>query len=441
MDPVQTTANADTVIAEGGTLAPPSLTVHSILRRYYSVWAVYSFGGGFLYGVYPLFLRSRGLGQFQMNSVLATYFFVTFLTDVPTGAFADALGRRRSFVLGCSLRFIAFLTYFFAHRYAFFLVAESIDGIGTTFCNGAIDAWGVDALDAGGYGLQKDRLFSRISQLSNFGFMLSAIIGAYAANINIAWPWLLGAAGYFIAGLAGMLLMHEVRAVTARLDLRGIPRMLTGRVIAGFRQGWRNRTVLLLSLANGIFFAAWAPYWLEWPQYFNDAWHTGIWIVGWYFSLFTLARMAGAEIVVRLIPTAITEPHNARHRHTRALRLTTIAVVLGSFLIAAGLGNRHIWLVTAALFGLNLCFGAVMPMMQTWFNASIASDERATLLSFNSTFSTIGGSIGLLLGGAVADYAGFGPAWILAGAISLTAAACLYPLRAVSSNAETQVAF
>ena len=178
------------------------MTIRSVLRRYYAVWAIYSFGGGFLYGVYPLFLRSRGLDQFQMNSVLALYFFVTFLTDVPTGAFADALGRRRSFVLGCSARFAGFLLYFFAHHYAFFLIAETIDGIGTTFCNGAIDAWGVDALDAGGYSSQKDRLFSRLSQLSNFGFMLSALIGAYVANVNIAWPWLLGAAGYCIAGMA-----------------------------------------------------------------------------------------------------------------------------------------------------------------------------------------------------------------------------------------------
>src|SRR5271167_690213 len=172
--------------------ARPAL--RTVLRRYYAVWGIYSFGGGFLYGVYPLFLRSRGLNQFQMNSVLALYFFVTFLTDVPTGAFADALGRRRSFVLGCTLRFAAFLSYFFAHHYAYFLVAETIDGVGTTFCNGAIDAWGVGALDAGGYSQQKDRLFSRLSQLSNFGFMLSALIGAYAANIDIAWPWLLGAA-------------------------------------------------------------------------------------------------------------------------------------------------------------------------------------------------------------------------------------------------------
>src|SRR5580700_4464681 len=140
-------------LAEGSvaTGASPPHTVSHILRRYYTVWAVYALANGFLFGVYPLFLRARGLNQFQMNSVLATYFAVTFLTDVPTGAFADALGRRRSFMVGCSVRALAFLVYFFAWHYPMFLLGEFIDGIGTTFCNGSIDAWAVDALDEAGY--------------------------------------------------------------------------------------------------------------------------------------------------------------------------------------------------------------------------------------------------------------------------------------------------
>src|SRR5215469_15415793 len=91
--------------------------ISEIIRRYYAVWAMYSFAGGFLFGVYPIFLKSRGLTQFEINSVLATYFVVLFFTDVPTGAFADALGRRRSFVLGTALRVVAFILYFTAHRY------------------------------------------------------------------------------------------------------------------------------------------------------------------------------------------------------------------------------------------------------------------------------------------------------------------------------------
>jgi hypothetical protein len=93
-----------------------SSIISRITRRYYLLWWVYAFGGGFVFGVYPLFLRSRGLSELETNSVLATYFLMTFLTDVPTGAFADALSRRTAFVLGCSLRTFSFALYVFSHH-------------------------------------------------------------------------------------------------------------------------------------------------------------------------------------------------------------------------------------------------------------------------------------------------------------------------------------
>src|SRR5438270_2307280 len=220
-----------------------SAKLRQIMRRYFIVWWIYSFGGGFLFGVYPLFLRSRGLNQLQMNGVLATYFAVTFLTDVPTGAFADALGRRRSFMLGCALRTAAFIVYFFAYQYPMFLLGETIDGVGTTFCNGAIDAWGVDALDEAGFQGIKDRLFSRISQFSNIGFMASAVIGAYVGGHNIAWPWLLGAAGYGTAGAVGAALMSDVRRKQTHIDLGGIAAQIGQRIREGLRTGFRRRSV------------------------------------------------------------------------------------------------------------------------------------------------------------------------------------------------------
>jgi MFS family permease len=404
-------------------LAAPSAslvsTLQQITRRYFTVWWVHSFAGGFLFGVYPIFLRARGLNQFQMNSVLAAYFAVTFLTDVPTGAFADALGRRRSFLLGCMLRTTAFMIYFFAYHYPVFLLAEAVDGVGTTFCNGAVDAWGVDALDHAGYQGVKDRLFSRISQLTNLGFALSAIIGAFVADFDIAWPWLLGAAGYFVSGMVGSVLMRERTHSPVHVDLIEIPAQIVKRVTTGMRLGFKTRTLLLLSLANGVFFAAWSPYWLEWPQFFNDTYGVGIWIVGWLYSLFTIARMAGAETVIRM----------GGGETARANRLSILAVAVSVLMFASGaVGNRPS-LVLAIFFALNFCMGSLMPMMQSWLNEQIGAGERATLLSFNSTFATLGGSMGLLFGGAIADRSGIQVTWAFAGMISLAALPCYLMLR------------
>ena len=370
--------------------------LRDITRRYYAMWWGYAFAGGFLYGVYPLFLRSRGLDQFEMNSVLACYFVVMFLTDVPTGAFADAMGRRRSFVLGCATRVAAFTTYFFAHHFLAFVVAESIDGIGTTLCNGAIDAWGVDALDAAGFAGIKDRLFSRISQLTNFGFMAAAIIGAYVADFNIALPWMLGAAGYLMAAVAAGYLMredHRDRKGAVRIRLGGLFAQLAARVMIGLRQGFRSRTVLMLSSASALTFAAWAPYWLEWPQLFNDRYGVGIWIVGWLYCLFTVARMIGAEAVVRI-------GIGARDRGTW---LAAMIFGASALLFVAGAMAHRPTIALVSLFAMNLSAGAMQPLSQSWFNEHVEADDRATLLSFNSTFSTMGGSLGLLAAGRVAD--------------------------------------
>ncbi len=401
------------------TARPHAPTIRDIIRRYYTVWGMYSFAGGFLFGVYPIFLRSRGLNQFQINSVLATYFIVLFLTDVPTGAFADLLGRRRSYVLGASLRVCAFLLYFMAHHYYVFLIAESIDGVGTTFGNGAIDAWGVDALDDAGYDGLKDRLFSRISQLTTIGFMGSAMIGAYVGNIDIAWPWLLGAGGYMVSGTVGAFLMHDERPHTTTVRIAAIPRQVAANVGDGIRAGLGAHTVLRLSVAGAITFAAWAPYWIEWPIMFNESLKVGVWIVGWIYCGLSAARLIGAEISARL------QGDESR----RAARVSMLVTGASVMLLLAGLFGGRPAVSLAMLFVMNLFTGAMMPLIQSWFNEQIEAGNRATLLSFNSTFQTMGGAMGLLFAGRIVDTAGIPFEWQIAGLISVCAAPVYWATR------------
>jgi MFS family permease len=404
---------------------PHAPTIRDIIRRYYTVWGLYSFAGGFLFGVYPIFLRSRGLNQFQINSVLATYFVVLFLTDVPTGAFADLLGRRRSYVLGASLRVCAFLLYFMAHHYYVFLIAESIDGIGTTFGNGAIDAWGVDALDEAGYDGLKDRLFSRISQLTTLGFMGSAMIGAYVADIDIAWPWLLGAAGYLVSGTVGAFLMHDERPRTTTVRIAAIPRQVAANVGDGIRAGLGAHTVLMLSVASAVTFAAWAPYWIEWPVMFNESLAVGVWIVGWIYCGLSAARLVGAEVSARI----------QGDESKRAARVSMLVIGASAMLFLAGLFGGRALVSLAMLFVMNLFTGAMMPLVQSWFNEQIEAGNRATLLSFNSTFQTMGGAMGLLVAGRIADTAGIPFEWQIAGLISVCAAPVYWATRRRGSEA------
>lgn len=113
----------------------------------------------------------------------------------------------------------------------------------------------------------------------------------------------------------------------------------------------------------------------------------------------------------------------------RPQRLTTLAIASAALLFSAGAVGHRPSIVLTILAAFNFCWGSLMPLVQSWFNEQLEADERATLLSFNSTFATLGGSIGLLAGGVIADHAGIRATWQFCGMLLLAAVPCYLALR------------
>ena len=86
----------------------------------------------------------------------------------------------------------------------------------------------------------KDGLFSRISQITTIGFMISSLVGAYIADINIAWPWLCGAAGYVIAGddRRTRLMTGEKKRASPASILRDCRVMIVRRMVERSQRGF-----------------------------------------------------------------------------------------------------------------------------------------------------------------------------------------------------------
>ncbi len=181
----------------------------------------------------------------------------------------------------------------------------------------------------------------------------------------------------------------------------------------------------MLSIANAITVAAWAPYWVSWPVMFNESLAVGVWIIGWIYCGLSAARLVGAEISARL----------PGRRNQRAARVSMLIIAASAMLFLAGLFGGQPAVSLAMLFIMNLFTGAMMPLVQSWFNEQLESGNRATLLSFNSTFQTMGGAIGLLVAGRIADTAGIPFEWQIAGLISVCAAPVYWATRRRESAA------
>lgn len=390
--------------------------IRSITIRYYLVSTCYVFGPLFIFAVYPLFLRSRGLDQFQINVVTTVYVLMTFLTDVPTGAFADAVGRRAAAVAGCALHAAAFLIYFLSHHYWYFIVAAAADGLGITFGNGPIDAWAIDALDVAGFQGAKDALFSRKFQLGQVVGMGGSLAAAYIAQADIAAPFLIITIVWIVTGLVTLGAMDS--GTGKRGSLGQVTREIRRRSIDSTRLGFANRNVRLLSIAGMLSALLWYGWGQEWQQYFKHGFHSGIGAVGWVSVAIIVAQVAGLELAARM----------TRASQHRAAYIGAMAAVSCTALITAGLAGAHIWLALAAVMLATFVMGVAGPMGFAWYNEVIEGDNRATLLSFGSTMSTLGGIIGLPVQGKLVDAFGTGIAWQIAGLVSMTQVLCYVAL-------------
>src|SRR5258708_35357741 len=85
--------------------------------------------------------------------------------------------------------------------------------------------------------------------------------------------------------------------------------------------------------------AAWFPFWQEWQPYFHARLGSGVEIMGWIFFLFSIAQIAGAEMVSRL----------RWAREERALYMTWNVAISSAVLLAGGLAAGRVGFSLAVL--------------------------------------------------------------------------------------------
>jgi MFS family permease len=381
-------------------------------RTYYFLTCLYRLSWSVLGPTYALFLLGRGLDILQVNLVLAVYLTTTCLFEVPTGAFADVFGRKRSFILSCLLRALAFGLYFFAHRFDQFLVAEFIDAIGTTLTTGALDAWAVDGIRDEGAERPADRLFARANIFGQTTAIIGGLSAAQLAEHDLALPWLVGATGFLISALMAALFMRERRS---RVDVRVwrqadvLPSI--GSALRDTVGALRTLPVLRgLCLLSVLTSFATVPAFQMWQPRIQQLAGQGPWLLGWVWVLLNLATIAGSA----LIPTLLRRCGRAR---ALAVACAWRAIALGGAALATSFTPVLIGFVSQ-----QVAFGFNEPIEQAWMNEHASSGRRATILSLHSMAFTLGGAIGLVCLGWVARETDIANAWRLSAGVSLLAA-------------------
>lgn len=339
---------------------------------YLAMTAVLSFGSGLIMPAYVVYyVRTASLGPLELVLVGTVLEASYFLSNVPTGAFADTYGRRWAIVLGVGIIGLGWFIQALIPVFAFILLAEVVRGIGSAFEDGATDAWIAD--EVGDAALPA--LFARASQVQRLAY-LGGLGGSVAlATISYAAPMVAGAAVSLVVavGLAFGLREPAFRRPAERQSWRGI--VTTARQSAGLVR--RRPLLLTLFAATALTGAA--------SEGFDRLSEPHV-LTLLPAALAPVIALAGIDVLKTIVGIGMGE---IAHRAARAAM-----PVLGPLLAMAEAMQIALTVVFALASGFPLAAAALLsgsavgsvtrPLYRAWLTASIEPRVRATVLSMHS---------------------------------------------------------
>jgi MFS family permease len=369
----------------------------------------------FIWGINTIFLLDAGLSNLEAFAANAFFTAGMVLFEVPTGIVADTVGRRASYLLGTVTLALSTLLYVLLWEIGApfwqWAGASVLLGLGFTFFSGAVEAWLVDALTATGYTGQLETVFGRGQVVSGVAMLSGSAAGGLIAQLtSLGVPFVLRGAVLVIMFAVAFRMMHDVGFTPAPRE-RPVAEMR--RIAsASIEFGWRVPAVKWLMLqglfAGGVgFYAFYAlqPYLLE---LYGDP-------DAYQIAGLVAAIVAGAQILGGLAAPRIRRLFG---RRTSALIATAALSTLTLLLIGL---IESFWVVLALIVVWGLLFAATMPIHQAYLNGMIPSEQRATIISFDSLMNSTGGVWSQPVLGRAADAWGYAPSYLLGAGISALA--------------------
>jgi MFS family permease len=142
-------------------------------------------------------------------------------------------------------------------------------------------------------------------------------------------------------------------------------------------------------------------------------------------TAYGIAGLAAAIVGGAQIAGGILVPHLGRAFRLRTSVLLVATVMSTAVLAAIGL-LVHFWAAIALLMAWGLVFSTVMPVRQAYVNGLIPSEQRATVLSFDSLMGSSGGVAIQPVLGRVADVWGYPASYLCSAAFQALAVPLLF---------------
>jgi MFS family permease len=409
-------------------------TSATVRRTYYVLSAGNTLAASLIWGINTIFLLDAGLTNFEAFAANACFTAGMVLFEIPTGVVADRWGRRASFVCGtltlAATTGLYVLLWQLHSAFVWWAIVSALLGLGYTFFSGATDAWLVDALTATRFEGQLEGVFAHGQVIFGAMTLGGSVAGGYLAQLtNLGVPYLVRAAiliGMFVLAL---IMMRDLGFTPARGDrpIAEMKMIVNSSVEYGLKVPAVRAIMLAGMFSGGV--GIYVYYALQ-PHLLNLWGHQKAYGIAGLVA----ALVAGAQIIGGLLTPRI---RRAVKRRTSALLILEVSAV--AILALIGLASNF-WVVVVLIMIWGLLAFAGGPIRQAYLNGMIPSQQRATILSFDSLMNSAGGIVSQPALGKSADLWGYQVSYLLSAAGSALALPFIARARRLNTPADRETA-
>lgn len=352
--------------------------------------------------IWVLYLAYRGMSLLEIGILEGVYHITGMLFEIPSGAVADLLGRKKTIVVGRLCMTLSCICMLLANGFFSFALSFFIQALSANLNSGSEEALLYDSMKLCGQEEEFLKVSGRLNMLVEIAQAAAVVVGGILAEYSYVWCYgaciVIAMLGFMTAlffeeppiGEEKNLVNNEEESVVKGNNTvnPGLLQRLRSHFAISFMVWKENKRIRNIVIYYSAIFTAYTLLFFYSQQYFYDC---GL----------NKVRISLIMLVVGGVSCLGAACSEKLYQRLGEKVVTISALVIGLGIAAFGLNNLPI--AITALMLMSYCNSLLYPIQSVSLNRLIPSEQRATLISVNSMAFSVGMVILFPVVGALAD--------------------------------------
>lgn len=371
-------------------------------KLYLYLNCLFEFYAGITGATFILFLYSNHLDTMETNIIVAISLITAFFMEIPTGALADYLGYVKTTILAGLLLCFTNIIFLFCNTIPLFVIAQICLGIACAFESGTLDAWVIENTSQ----KESEYIFVKKNKFISIMMIVAGFMGGVIADICLKGIFLFALIASIIFVMLSIFVMPKLHENVERGQRYSVLENVNGmkKIIRdSFYYCVKDKSIRNIILFNSVLTFAFSPVFVFWSPVLHDFEYVNYTLIGMAWILMRAAMLVGNMVLEKWL-------------HTTCLTLSVVSVVCGLGMIGLAF-LKQFWLLFIGILFFEFLLGLIYPLKETVLNVGIESDNRATILSFNSLVVCLFNYVSMIIMGKLATIFSIQMTWVCSGII------------------------